>query len=70
VDADPAIDVAETATFVGSHPSERLVGDDVGAVDDFVSGERARLPDGVEAVAGDLTDPEVAAGAITEDVDN
>ncbi|QPV62926.1 NAD-dependent epimerase/dehydratase family protein [Halosimplex litoreum] len=58
------------AGFVGSHLCERLVADnEVVAVDDFSNGERAWLPDGVEVVEGDLTDPEVAAEAITEEVD-
>ncbi|QLH83561.1 NAD-dependent epimerase/dehydratase family protein [Halosimplex pelagicum] len=58
------------AGFVGSHLCERLVADnEVVAVDDFSNGERDWLPDGVEVVEGDLTDPEVAAEAITEDVD-
>jgi len=58
------------AGFVGSHLCERLVGDnEVVAVDDFSNGKRAWLPDGVAVVEGDLTDPAVAAEAITEDVD-
>jgi len=58
------------AGFVGSHLCERLVADnEVVAVDDFSNGERDWLPDGVEVVEGDLTDPDVAAAAITEDVD-
>ncbi|WP_436924543.1 NAD-dependent epimerase/dehydratase family protein [Halosimplex amylolyticum] len=58
------------AGFVGSHLCARLVDDnEVVAVDDFSNGERAWLPDGVEVVEGDLTDPDVAAEAITEDVD-
>ncbi|WP_436931137.1 NAD-dependent epimerase/dehydratase family protein [Halosimplex halobium] len=58
------------AGFVGSHLCERLVADnEVVAVDDFSNGERDWLPDGVEVVEGDLTDPEVAAEAITGDAD-
>ncbi|WP_459193991.1 NAD-dependent epimerase/dehydratase family protein [Halosimplex sp. J119] len=58
------------AGFVGSHLCERLVADnEVVAVDDFSNGEREWLPDGVEVVEGDLTDPDIAAEAITEDVD-
>ncbi|QLH78721.1 NAD-dependent epimerase/dehydratase family protein [Halosimplex rubrum] len=58
------------AGFVGSHLCARLVGDnEVVAVDDLSNGERDWLPDGVELVEGDLTDPDVAAEAITEDVD-
>ncbi|MFC7142809.1 NAD-dependent epimerase/dehydratase family protein [Halosimplex aquaticum] len=58
------------AGFVGSHLCARLVDDnEVVSVDDFSNGEREWLPDGVEVVEGDLTDPDVAAEAITEDVD-
>jgi len=58
------------AGFVGSHLCERLVADnDVVAVDDFSNGNRGWLPDGVEVVEGDVGDPDVAAAAITEDVD-
>jgi UDP-glucose 4-epimerase len=58
------------AGFVGSHLCERLAPDnDVLAVDDLSNGERSWLPDGVGFVEGDLTDPDVAAEAITEDVD-
>ena len=58
------------AGFVGSHLCERLAPDnDVLAVDDLSNGERSWLSDGVGFVEGDLTDPDVAAEAITEDVD-
>ena len=58
------------AGFVGSHLCERLAPDnDVLAVDDLSNGERSWLPEGVGFVEGDLTDPDVAAEAITEDVD-
>jgi len=58
------------AGFVGSHLCERLAPDnEVVAVDDLSNGERGWIPDGVEFVSGDLTDPDVAAEAITEDVD-
>ncbi|QLH76909.1 NAD-dependent epimerase/dehydratase family protein [Halosimplex rubrum] len=58
------------AGFVGSHLCERLVADnEVVAVDDLSNGNREWLPDGVELVEGDLTDPDVVAEAITADVD-
>jgi len=58
------------AGFVGSHLCARLVPDnDVVVVDNFSNGSREWLPDGVEVVEGDLTDPDVAAEAITADVD-
>jgi UDP-glucose 4-epimerase len=67
---DKRIVVTGGAGFVGSHLCERLVPDnEVVAVDDLSNGERSWVPDDVEFVRGDLTDPEVAAEAITEDVD-
>jgi len=58
------------AGFVGSHLCDRLAPDnDVVAVDDLSNGKEAWVPDGVEFVSGDLTDPDVAAEAITEDTD-
>jgi len=58
------------AGFVGSHLCERLAPDnEVVAVDDLSNGREAWLPDEVEFVSGDLTDPDVAAAAITEDTD-
>jgi len=58
------------AGFVGSHLCARLVDEnEVVVVDDFSNGARGWLPDGVELVDGDLTDPDVAAEAITADVD-
>jgi UDP-glucose 4-epimerase len=58
------------AGFVGSHLCDRLVPDnDVVAVDDLSNGREGWLPDGVELVSGDLTDPDVATEAITEDTD-
>jgi UDP-glucose 4-epimerase len=58
------------AGFVGSHLCERLVADnDVRVVDDLSNGDRSWLPDEVELIEGDLTDPAVAADAITGDLD-
>ncbi|MEF8853152.1 MAG: NAD-dependent epimerase/dehydratase family protein [Haloarculaceae archaeon] len=58
------------AGFVGSHLCDRLAPDtDVVAVDDLSNGERSWVPDDVAFVEGDLGDPDVAAEAITEDVD-
>jgi len=68
--SDQRLVVTGGAGFVGSHLCERLVDDnEVVAVDDFSNGQRDWLPDGVETVSGDLGDPDVAADAITEDVD-
>ena len=58
------------AGFVGSHLCDRLVADnEVVAVDDLSNGKRSWVPDDAELVDGDLGDPDVAAEAITEDVD-
>ena len=58
------------AGFVGSHLCARLVEDnEVRAVDDCSTGDPSWLPEGVELVTGDLTDPDVAAEAITPDTD-
>ena len=68
--SDKRIVVTGGAGFVGSHLCDRLVDDnEVVAVDDLSNGERAWLPAEVDLVAGDLTDPDVAAEAITADVD-
>ena len=68
--SDKRIVVTGGAGFVGSHLCDRLVDDnEVVAVDDLSNGERAWLPAEVDLVAGDLTDPDVAAEAITPDVD-
>lgn len=54
------------AGFIGSHVSRALLarGDDVVVVDDFSSGKRANLAEGVELVTGDLTEPGVVEGAV------
>ncbi len=59
------------AGFVGSHLVERLVGDghDVRVVDNLSTGHEAWLPDEATVVEGDLSDPEVAADAITSELD-
>ena len=68
--ADARIVVTGGAGFVGSHLVDRLVDDnEVVAVDDLTNGDRAWVPDDAELLEGDLTDPAVAAEAITADVD-
>lgn len=51
------------AGFIGSHLAEALLdrGHDVRVVDNLSTGSMANLPDGVEFVEGDLTDPDTAA---------
>jgi UDP-glucose 4-epimerase len=68
--ADKRVVVTGGAGFVGSHLCDRLAADnDVVAVDDLSNGDADWVPDAAELVEGDLTDPEVAAEAITPDVD-
>ena len=54
------------AGFIGSHLVEELRrrGETVRVADDFSSGLRENVPDGVELVEGDIADPAVAAGAV------
>jgi nucleoside-diphosphate-sugar epimerase len=54
------------AGFIGSHLVQELVrrGQQVRIADDFSSGLRENVPAGVELVAGDLADPEVARRAV------
>jgi len=58
------------AGFVGSHVTERLVtANDVVVVDDLRNGDREWVPDRATVIEGDLTDPAVAAQAVTADLD-
>ncbi len=67
---DRRILVTGGAGFIGSHLCERLVADnEVRVVDDCSNGDADWLPDGVEFVEGDLRDRDVAADAITSDLD-
>lgn len=54
------------AGFIGSHVVEQLVarGDEVVVVDDFSTGRRSNLVDGVALVEGDLCDADVARRAV------
>jgi len=68
--SDKRVLVTGGAGFVGSHLCERLVADnDVVVVDDLSNGNEAWVPDAADLIVGDLTDPDVAAEAITADVD-
>ena len=57
--------------FVGSHLVERLVadGNEVVVADDLSNGSRSRLPDAVEFVRADLTEPETAASLVDPSFD-
>ena len=58
------------AGLVGSHLAGTLSADnDVVVGDDLSKGDRDRVPEGVEFVTADLTDPEDVATLITDDVD-
>jgi len=58
------------AGFVGSHLVDRIVADnDVVVVDDLSNGDPALVPPEAMFIEGDLTNPDVAAEAITSDVD-
>jgi UDP-glucose 4-epimerase len=68
--SDNRLVVTGGAGFVGSHLAARLVADnEVVVADDFRNSDPEWVPDGCELVEGDLTDPDVVADAITEDVD-
>jgi UDP-glucose 4-epimerase len=62
--------VSGGAGFIGSHLCDALIarGDTVRVLDDFSTGRRVNLPDGVELVAGDIADAATAARA-TERID-
>ncbi|MFB6173013.1 MAG: NAD-dependent epimerase/dehydratase family protein [Halobacteriales archaeon] len=58
------------AGFVGSHLAAHLNGaNQVAVVDDLSNGRRAWVPDDVEVIEGDLTDPGTAEAAITPELD-
>jgi UDP-glucose 4-epimerase len=68
--SDKRLVVTGGAGFVGSHLVERLLNEnDVLVVDDYSNGDKTAVPDEATVLEGDLTDPDVAADAITADVD-
>lgn len=58
------------AGLIGSHLAAELAADnDVRVADDLSKGDRDRLPDEVEFVEADVTDPDDVADAVTDDLD-
>ncbi|SFB82690.1 UDP-glucose 4-epimerase [Halobiforma haloterrestris] len=62
--SDRRVLVTGGAGFIGSHLVERLLaeGSDVTVVDDCSNGDADRVPDGVDFVEADLTEPDALAG--------
>ncbi|WP_129115576.1 NAD-dependent epimerase/dehydratase family protein [Halegenticoccus tardaugens] len=68
--SDKQILVTGGAGLVGSHLAKLLGSDNhVRVADDLSKGDRERVPNGVEFVRADMTDPAAVAEAITEDLD-
>jgi len=68
---DERVLVTGGAGFIGTHLVDRLLadGNDVVVVDDLSNGSRDRVPDGVEFVEADLTDPDALDGVLTGEID-
>lgn len=68
--SDKRVLVTGGAGLVGSHLAARLSEDNhVVVADDLSKGTRERVPDGVEFVQADMTEPDEVAEAVTEDLD-
>jgi UDP-glucose 4-epimerase len=69
--ADSNVLVTGGAGLVGSHLAARLLdrGATVRVADDLSKGDRARVPDGADFVAADLTDADDVVEAVTADLD-
>ncbi|WP_017342133.1 NAD-dependent epimerase/dehydratase family protein [Halorubrum sp. T3] len=68
---DSRVLITGGAGLVGSHLAATLYDDGaaVRVADDLSKGDRERVPDGVEFVKADLTDPDAVAEAVTGDLD-
>ena len=67
---DKRLLVTGGAGLVGSQLAARLAADNAVLVaDDLSKGSRERVPDGVEFVEADMTDPDDVARVVTEDLD-
>ena len=68
--SDKRLLVTGGAGLVGSQLAARLAADNAVLVaDDLSKGSRERVPDGVEFVEADMTDPDDVARVVTEDLD-
>ncbi|EMA45470.1 NAD-dependent epimerase/dehydratase family protein [Halococcus saccharolyticus] len=68
--SDKRLLVTGGAGLVGSHLAARLADDnEVVVADDLSKGDRERVPDGVEFVEADMTDPDDVASVVTDDLD-
>ena len=68
--SDKRLLVTGGAGLVGSQLAARLAADNAVLVaDDLSKGSRERVPDGVEFVAADMTDPDDVARVVTSDLD-
>ena len=68
--SDKRLLVTGGAGLVGSQLAARLAADNAVLVaDDLSKGSRERVPDGVEFIEADMTDPDDVARVVTEDLD-
>jgi UDP-glucose 4-epimerase len=68
--SDKRLLVTGGAGLVGSHLAARLADDnEIRVADDLSKGDRERVPNGVEFVEADMTDPDDVARVVTDDLD-
>jgi UDP-glucose 4-epimerase len=69
--SDANVLITGGAGLVGSHLASELLGEaeTVRVIDDLSKGDRDRIPEGVEFVRGDVTDPDDLAEALTAEID-